>query len=116
MKRKVFIGMLIASVISMSTTVFAAPTAAFGDSSKGNHPLAPYAKSDIIVPRPKTSQYSELQRYPLNETKLQGHWAEKYIVYLTQRGCMDAEAIQPNAPITYADFANVVARLGLEPV
>ena len=116
MKRKVFIGMLIASVISMSTTVFAAPTAAFGDSSKGNHPLAPYAKSDIIVPRPKTSQYSALQRYPLNETKLQGHWAEKYIVYLTQRGCMDAEAIQPNAPITYADFANVVARLGLEPV
>ena len=51
MKRKVFIGMLIASVISMSTTVFAAPTAAFGDSSKGNHPLAPYAKKRYYCPQ-----------------------------------------------------------------
>ena len=63
MKRQAFLGVLVTMILSMGTTVFAAPVAAFGNSSDGNHPLAPYAKSDIIVPRPGTSKYAALEKY-----------------------------------------------------
>ena len=58
MKKKVFFGTLAAMIFSIHISAFAAPTAAFGDVSAGNHIAAPYAKSDIIVPRP-----SALQKY-----------------------------------------------------
>lgn len=106
-------------ILSMGTTAFATPAAAFGDSSGGNHPMAPYAKSDIIVPRPETSKYAALQKYQYTgiPSDIKGHWAEKYIMYFLQTGVMktDNGKFNPNTPITYADFANTVARLRLEP-
>lgn len=51
MKKKVFFGTLAAMIFSIHISAFAAPTAAFGDVSAGNHIAAPYAKSDIIVPQ-----------------------------------------------------------------
>ena len=120
MKKRAFLGVLVTMILSMGTTAFAAPAAAFGDSSDGNHPMAPYAKSDIIVPRPGTSKYAALGRYQFVgvPTDVKGHWAEKYITYFLQTGIMKADngKFSPNTPITYADFANTVARLGLEPV
>ena len=61
MKKKVFFGTLAAMIFSIHISAFAAPTAAFGDVSAGNHIAAPYAKSDIIVPRPSASKYAALQ-------------------------------------------------------
>lgn len=120
MKKSIFLGLFAAITFSMTTTAFAAPTAAFGDSSHGNHPLAPYAESDIIVPRPGTSKYAALQKYQFTgvPADVKGHWAEKYITYFLQTGCMTARngKFKPNVQITYAEFAQVVARLGLEPV
>ena len=120
MKKKVFFGTLAAMIFSIHISAFAAPTAAFGDVSAGNHIAAPYAKSDIIVPRPSASKYAALQKYAYIgiPADVKGHWAEKYLTYFLQTGCMDgsAAAFHPNEPITYADFAAVVARLGLKPV
>ena len=56
MKKKVFFGTLAAMIFSIHISAFAAPTAAFGDVSAGNHIAAPYAKSDIIVPSPSASK------------------------------------------------------------
>ena len=56
MKKKVFLGTLAAMIFSIHISAFAAPAAAFGDVSAGNHIAAPYAKSDIIVPRPSASK------------------------------------------------------------
>ena len=120
MKKKVFFGTLAAMIFSIHISAFAAPTAAFGDVSAGNHIAAPYAKSDIIVPRPSASKYAALQKYAYIgiPADVKGHWAEKYLTYFLQAGCMDGSAVafHPNEPITYADFAAVVARLGLKPV
>lgn len=120
MKRQAFLGVLVTMILSMGTTVFAAPAAAFGNSSDGNHPLAPYAKSDIIVPRPGTSKYAALEKYQYTgvPSDVKGHWAEKQIMYFLQTGIMkgDNGKFSPNTAITYADFAHVIARLGLEPV
>lgn len=120
MKKRIFISILAAFTIGMNGTAFAAPAAAFGDSSHGNHPLAPYAASDIIVPRPGMSKYAALQKYQFTgvPADVKGHWAEKYITYFLQTGCMTARngKFEPNAQITYAEFAQVVARLGLKPV
>lgn len=120
MKKKVFLGTLAAMIFSIYISAFAAPTAAFGDVSAGNHIAAPYAKSDIIVPRPSASKYVALQKYAYIgiPADVKGHWAEKYLTYFLQAGCMDGSAVafHPNEPITYADFAAVVARLGLKPV
>ena len=120
MKKKVFLGTLAAMIFSIHISAFAAPAAAFGDVSAGNHIAAPYAKSDIIVPRPSASKYAALQKYAYIgiPADVKGHWAEKYLTYFLQAGCMDgsAAAFHPNEPITYADFASVVARLGLKPV
>ena len=63
MKKKVFLGTLAAMIFSIHISAFAAPAAAFGDVSAGNHIAAPYAKSDIIVPRPSASKYAALQKY-----------------------------------------------------
>ena len=120
MKKKVFLGTLAAMIFSIHISAFAAPAAAFGDVSAGNHIAAPYAKSDIIVPRPSASKYAALQKYAYIgiPADVKGHWAEKYLTYFLQAGCMDGSAVafHPNEPITYADFAAVVARLGLKPV
>ena len=120
MKRQAFLGVLVTMILSMGTTVFAAPVAAFGNSSDGNHPLAPYAKSDIIVPRPGTSKYAALEKYQYTgvPSDVKGHWAEKQIMYFLQTGIMkgDNGKFSPNTAITYADFAHVIARLGLKPV
>lgn len=120
MKKRV-IGFGLALMLGMSSTAYAAPVAAFGDSSRGNHPLAPYKESNIIVPRPEASKYAPLQKYPYKgiPADVKGHWAEKYITYFLQTGVMTTEAngaFVPNKVITYGDFAEAVARLGLDPV
>ncbi|MFR5718789.1 MAG: S-layer homology domain-containing protein [Anaerotignum faecicola] len=106
MKKKVFLGTLAAMIFSIHISAFAAPAAAFGDVSAGNHIAAPYAKSDIIVPRPSASKYAALQKYAYIgiPADVKGHWAEKYLTYFLQAGCMDgsAAAFHPNEPITYA--------------
>ena len=80
MKKKVFLGTLAAMIFSIHISAFAAPAAAFGDVSAGNHIAAPYAKSDIIVPRPSASKYAALQKYAYIgiPADVKGHWAEKY--------------------------------------
>lgn len=119
MKKRVFIGILAAFIFSMNCSVFAAPAAAFGDSSKGNHPLAPYAESDIIVPRPAESVYDTPAKYQYTKVPydVKGHWAEGYLTYFIQSGAMNGNtpAFEPNKAITYAEFAQTVSRLGLEP-
>ena len=119
MKKRTFFSVLTAVFLSMGTTVYAIPAAAFGDSSEGNHPMAPYAKSDIIVPRPSASKYAPLEKYQFTSlpSDVRGHWAEKYLTYFIQAGYMNGNvtAFKPNDPVTYGEFASVVARLGLEP-
>jgi hypothetical protein len=109
-----------AFVIGMSCNVFAAEKAAFGDSSAGNHASAPYAESEIIVPRPEKSAYTVPAKYSFAGVPLdvRGHWAEKYMLYFLQNGSMQAVngKLYPNAPVIYAEFAQVVSRLGLHPV
>ena len=86
MKKKVFLGTLVAMIFSIHISAFAAPAAAFGDVSAGNHIAAPYAKSDIIVPRPSASKYAALQKYAYIgiPADVKGHWAEKYLTYFLQ--------------------------------
>ena len=120
MNKRTLLSVSLILILIMSTTVFAAPIAAFGDSSDGNHPMAPYAESDIIVPRPGTSKYTVLEKYPYTgiPSDIRGHWAEKYLTYFIQAGYMNGNitAFNPNDPVTYGEFASVIARLGLEPV
>lgn len=118
MKR--FLACFFIAALSFSGTAFAAEKAAFGDSSRGNHPDAPYASSDIIVPRPDKSAYPALARYQnsVMPVDIKGYWAEKQITYFLQHGLMTTNngKFQPSQPITYADFAQTMARLGLKPV
>ncbi len=120
MKKPVLIGMLLACVMGMNSTAFAAPAAAFGDISDGNHPMAPYAESEIIVPRPGESKYTALSRYSYTKipSDVRGHWAEQYLTYFIQAGYMNGNvaAFKPNEPVTYGKFASVIARLGLNSV
>jgi len=120
MKKRALFCIFTTMILTMTSTVFAAPVAAFGDRSDGNHPMAPYAKSDIIVPRPGESKYVALEKYAYTgiPSDVKGHWAEKYLTYFIQAGYMNgnATAFKPNEPVTYGEFASVVARLGLEPV
>lgn len=120
MKKRALFCVFTTLILTMTSTVFAAPVAAFGNSSEGNHPMAPYAKSDIIVPRPSTSKYSVLAKYQFTgvPSDVRGHWAEKYLTYFIQAGYMNGNvtAFKPNEPVTYGEFSSVVARLGLKPV
>ena len=120
MKRWFLTTMVSVFMIGSNCTAFAAPAAAFGDSSDENHPMAPYAKSEIIVPRPGNSKYAAQKRYSYTNlpADVKGHWAEKYLTYFIQAGYMNGNVatLKPNEPITYAEFAQVVSRLGLEPV
>ena len=52
MKRLVQTCIAILTALTISQTAFAATGELLGDVSKGNHPNAPYAASEIIVPRP----------------------------------------------------------------
>lgn len=120
MKLGTFISAFMATTVCMSSVALAAPTAAFGDSSAGNHPNAPYAASNIIVPRPDKSVYVPLEKYdtPGTTADIKEHWAEKQILYFLKNGYMKTEngKFEPDAPVTYADFAQTVARLDLNPV
>lgn len=91
-----------------------------GDTSMGNHPLAPYASSSIIVPRPSKSQYSPLPvTINLSFTDISGHWAESYIKRFAEEGFLlddKSGRFRPDDPITYAEFADIVARFQLKPV
>ena len=55
MKRLVRTCIAILTALTISQTAFAATGELLGDGSKGNHPDAPYAASEIIVPRPSQS-------------------------------------------------------------
>ena len=120
MKKRALFCVFTTLILTMTSTVFAAPVAAFGNSSEGNHPMAPYAKSDIIVPRPSTSKYAALAKYQFTRvpSDVRGHWAEKYLTYFIQAGYMNGNVTEfkPNEPVTYGEFSSVVARLGLKPV
>lgn len=120
MKKVIFAGILTTALLTMNCNAFGA-TAAFGDTSMGNHPLAPYAESSIIVPRPEKSAYMNLTNYINTDipSDVRGHWAESYINFILQNGymsCNGSGQFQPDAAITYAEFAQTIARLGLKPV
>lgn len=91
-----------------------------GDTSMGNHPLAPYASSSIIVPRPSKSQYSPLPvTINLSFTDISGHWAESYIKRFAEEGFLlddKSGRFRPDDPITYAEFVDIIARFQLKPV
>lgn len=111
-----------AAVLLFSHTAFASGTSGdvLGDISMGNHHLAPYAESDIIVPRPKHSVYTAPDKYinTIMPSDINGHWAENEIRYFIQEGYIQcqSEIFNPNNFVTYADFADTVSRLGLKPV
>lgn len=81
MKRLVRTCIAILTALTISQTAFAATGELLGDVSKGNHPDAPYAASEIIVPRPSQSAYGSLPLYANGQmpVDIQGHWAENAI-------------------------------------
>lgn len=94
---------------------------ALGDISMGNHPLAPYASSSVIVPRPAKSQYSAMSKVAgnTNFSDIRGHWAESYIKRFAAEGYISGDPngkFRPDDAITYAEFAAITARFQLKPV
>ena len=92
-----------------------------GDISMGNHPLAPYYGSDIIVPRPAKSQYPPVAKTigASNFSDINGHWAESYIKQFASKGYISGDPdgrFRPDVPISYAEFVSIVARFDLRPV
>lgn len=92
-----------------------------GDISMGNHPLAPYYGSDIIVPRPAESKYPPVPKVSgnLNFSDINGHWAESYIKRFVSEGYLSGYpdgTFRPNAPVTYAEFCSIAARFNFKPV
>lgn len=93
-----------------------------GDISRGNHVLSGILESPIIVPRPAKSQYESVQvldtsTVTLNDTS--GHWAEDSINRFIERGYIEGYpdgSFHPDQPISYAEFATIVARLNIQPV
>ena len=92
-----------------------------GDISMGNHPSAPYYGSNITVPRPTESAYPLVGRISTDVVlaDIDGHWAEKEIERFVSAGYISGYedgTFRPNANITYAEFASIVARMQLQPV
>lgn len=92
-----------------------------GDISMGNHPLAPYYGSDIIVPRPAKSQYPAVAKTVGNSkfSDIRGHWAEAEIKGFASSGYISGDPdgrFRPDDPISYAEFVSIVARFELKPV
>jgi len=93
-----------------------------GDISRGNHPLSGIATSPIIVPRPAASQYESVQVLNTSAVTLNdisGHWAESNITRFVEKGYIAGYpdgSFKPDAPISYAEFATIVARFNLRPV
>lgn len=120
MKRLVRTCIAILTALTISQTAFAATGELLGDVSKGNHPDAPYAASEIIVPRPSQSAYGSLPLYANGQipVDIQGHWAESAIRDFLQRGYISGSGgyFYPNTPATYGDFAEIAAHFGLNPV
>ena len=120
MKRLVQTCIAILTALTVSQTAFAATGELLGDVSKGNHPDAPYAASEIIVPRPSQSAYGSLPLYANGQmpVDIQGHWAESAIRDFLQRGYISGSGgyFYPNTPATYGDFAEIAAHFGLNPV
>ena len=120
MKRLVQTCIAILTALTISQTAFAATGELLGDVSKGNHPNAPYAASEIIVPRPSKSIYGSVPLYLNNQIPMdvKVHWAEKAICDFLQRGYISGSGgyFYPNTPATYGDFAEIAAHFGLKPV
>ena len=120
MKRLVQTCIAILTALTISQTAFAATGELLGDVSKGNHPNAPYAASEIIVPRPSQSAYGSLPLYANGQipVDIQGHWAESAIRDFLQRGYISGSGgyFYPNTPATYGDYAEIAAHFGLNPV
>lgn len=93
-----------------------------GDISRGNHKLAPYSSSKIIVPRPANSKYNSISKTNINNINLQdinGHWAEKYIKEFVSKGYISGypdNTFKPNDYITYAELTSIFAKFNLKPV
>lgn len=120
MKRLVQTCIAALTVLAISQTVFAATGEQLGDISKGNHLDAPYAASEIVVPRPSYSAYGSVPLYANGQmpVDIHGHWAETAVCDFLQRGYISGSGgyFYPNAPATYGDFAEIAAHFGLKPV
>lgn len=119
MKKLVQACIAILTALTISQTAFAATGELLGDISKGNHPDAPYAASEIIVPRPSQSAYGSMSLYSNGQLPIdvQGHWAETAIRDFLKRGYISSGGyFYPNMPATYGDFAKIAAHFGLNPV
>lgn len=116
---------LLAIVVANPLTAYAAQpatAAALGDLSRGNHPLSGLGDTQIIVPRPASSQYpviAVLDSNGVSLTDISDHWAEKEIRKCVEAGLVSGfpdGTFKPNSSITYAEFATMVARLQIQPV
>lgn len=92
-----------------------------GDISMGNHPLAPYYGSDIIVPRPAQSKYPPVAKTAGTSSfsDVRGHWAKSYIKRFAAEGFISGDPdgrFRPDDPVSYAEFVSIVARFDLKPV
>ena len=93
-----------------------------GDVSRGNHPQAGLDGTNIIVPRPAKSQYEPIQVLDTSNVKptdITGHWAESAIREFIEKGYIAGYpdgTFKPDNPVTYAEFATIVARLNIKPV
>jgi|GEM_PF-926745 len=93
-----------------------------GDISRGNHPLSGITDSPIIVPRPNGSKYQAITVLDTAGTILNdisGHWAEDSIKRFADKGYIAGYpdgSFRPDAPVSYAEFATIVARFNVQPV
>ncbi len=123
LKNKVLIILSLAVSLCLSSISYADNNlgSKIGDISLGNHKLAPYSQSNIIVPRPTKSIYGNKNTtYSENEfSDIRGHWAESYIKTFAEKGCINGYpdgTFKPDKAVTYAEIAGIFAGMNIRPV
>ena len=92
-----------------------------GDISRGNHKDSGLGDCPIIVPRPAKSAYDPitiLDTSGVRLTDIAGHWAQAVIQKFVDAGYIagyDDGTFRPDDPITYAELATIIARMGFAP-
>lgn len=92
-----------------------------GDISRGNHPQAPYAESEIIVPRPFQSRFAPITKGNGNTSlkDIKGHWAESELKIFAEKGYIAGDVngnYYPDTPVTYGELATIFCRLNPKPI
>jgi len=122
MKKLVLIVIILTMLFGVILANAQTTAESLGDISRGNHPLSGLSDVNIVVPRPSSSKYQvpiDIDVRNIEFSDIAGHWAEDAIHSFVGSGYISGYpngTFCPDKPITYAEFATIVARLKLKPV